>query len=71
MSFPEAILLFVALLLPFFGYLFFRGMRAIQRDEIEARHDRLYRDALELMEPEDREEFLRSVANKASTSKPE
>jgi hypothetical protein len=71
MSFPEPIFSFVALLLPFFGYLFFRRMRAIQRDEIQARHDRLYRDALELMEPEDREEFLRSEADKASTSQPE
>ena len=70
MSLSETIVLLAVLLLPPAGYLLHRRMRAMQRNEIEARHDRLYRDVLESMAPEEREEFLRLHPDAASSDKP-
>jgi hypothetical protein len=67
----EGILLVVALLLPLCAYLFLRRMRTIQREEIEARQHRQYLQVLEGMDPESREEILRSEVDTDSTPKPD
>ena len=71
MAILETILLIAALLLLPSAFWFLRRMRTQQRRAMEEQHNSIHREALELMEPKDREELLRRESSADSTLKPD